>query len=290
MRSEEVRQKSKLVRCFRLPKGRGKYRLLFVFSPRAKKVLVGVSRLIQSTIPATPTSLAYEQGCSVNTAVRLLTGHKVVCTLDIRDHFGSVIRKQVKDTLIAAGYQEDIAWFISRLTCIVYRGRDFLPQGSPASPFLANRACEFLIDNKVREAIPPGAEYYRYSDNLFIVSQDACMTGTQVIKSIQEAVATSVKWKIHKCRVMPWYRSQRGLGVVLNSAGRMPRPEFDTLKAVLHCFSRDRVACLEKANTSGYIQAGTVEELALKLAAKLRYWSAYMTPAQVNKLTTYLEG
>lgn len=276
------------VKPVKLSKGNGKFRTVFIYAKRFKKILSRISILIQETIPVSSLNLAYEKGCSIGKASELLKGHTLVCSADFKDHFSSIIRSQVKHMLIANGYPANIAWCISRLTCVRYNGRDFLPQGSPASPFISNRVTEILLDGAIQEAIPD-AEYYRYSDNLYLCFNDKKVTGTEVLKKLDAAVRSNVKWKLHKLKVMPYYRRQRGLGLTLNSGARMPREEYDKLKAVLHNSCKCLNTAWQRSNATGFIESSSTDEFILKLSCKVKYWINFVNENQKQKLEKYME-
>ena len=115
-----------------------------------------------------------------------------------------------------------------------------LPQGSPASPALANLAA-FRLDCRLRGyAEAAGAVYTRYADDLLFSggpelrrAADALLTRIGAI-AIEEGF--EVNWR--KVRVQTQAMSQRAVGLVLNQKPSVPREQFDQLKAILHNISR----------------------------------------------------
>jgi len=278
-----------LIQSFRIKKSTGKYRLVFKFRGIVKKVLVAVSRLIQRTIPVSEHSLAYEKGRCVKAASTVLSSHKLICAADFKDHFGSILRVQVQSMFESHGYLPYMAWLMSRLCCVCHNSRDFLPQGSPISPFVANRVSEFLVDKPVLDAFPD-AKYYRYSDNIYLCFDDKSVNGKQTLDKLKHVIGSVVKWRMHKFKVMPYYRSQKALGLVLNYTGRMPRHEYDRLKAVLYNSVKDLPEARIQANRLGFLDTDTDAEFVLKLGCIVSYWKQFVTETQALKLTTLVEA
>lgn len=286
--NKEKQRLHPLCKPCRISKGNGKFRLVFVYTKNYKNLLCRLATLIQETIPVSVVNLAYEKGCSIQKAGYALKGHSLICSADFKDHFGSILRIQVKEMLMHHGYQEPIAWSMSRLACVQYGGRDFLPQGSPASPVISNRVTEYLLDKSIQEEFPE-AKYYRYSDNLYLCYDSKQVTGTEIIDKLQKVVSSRVKWRLHKLKVMPYYKQQKCLGLVVNQEARMPRHDFDLLKAVLYNCVKDLPKSIEKSNSTGYIESNTAEEFISKLTGKVRYWTNFVTESQKQKLNTLLE-
>lgn len=110
-----------------------------------------------------------------------------------------------------------------------------LPQGSPASPALAN-LCAFALDQRLSGLAGRfQASYTRYADDLlfsgggdFLRGASRCARWVGAILLEEGFVAA-----YRKTRIMPQSVSQRAAGLVLNGHAALPRRERDELKAIL---------------------------------------------------------
>ena len=110
-----------------------------------------------------------------------------------------------------------------------------LPQGSPASPALANLAAYRFDARLAALAAAAGAAYTRYADDLVFSGDDSFARCINRFKVRVAAIAIEEGFAIqhHKTRVMRQGMSQRATGIVINQKINMPRSEYDRLKAIL---------------------------------------------------------
>jgi RNA-directed DNA polymerase len=273
----------------RIPKGRGRYRVVYKVAPGLAHLHSLLKRLLERLIPATGTSYAYETGIKLSDTATRMQAHKLLVSLDFKNHFTSVSMWQVTKMLEHHGAPKEIAFLIARLCCITRGKRSFLPQGSVVSPLLSNRVSEHLLDPKLAEEYPE-AKITRYSDNLYIAFSSNEVSGVGVLAGVKKLVRDATGWKCHKCRIMPYYRQQRGLGLVLNERANMPKDKYLSMKAIVYNLAnKEQSEQLTKAKDNGYPEVETVVELIDKLNHQLVYWKQFLTESKFTKLKSNLQ-
>jgi len=273
----------------KIPKGKGKFRTVYKVDGRLRFLHSRIKDLLEACIPATGTSYAYESGCKISDTVERMQKAKLLLSIDFKNHFGSVSMWQVAKMLEHKGFEEDVAFLIARLCCITEGTKSFLPQGSVVSPTLSNKVCEHLLDPVLSQAFP-NATITRYSDNLYLAYDSNEISGRDTLSKLREVVRLSTGWRCHKARIMPYYRRQRGLGLVLNEKPNMPREKYQSMKALLHNLAtKDQESQLTRAQETYGFSEVTVSELLMRLRCKLVYWKQFLTPAKHSKLTNLLD-
>jgi retron-type reverse transcriptase len=108
-----------------------------------------------------------------------------------------------------------------------------LPQGSPASPALANLAV-FTLDKRLSAlARSVGANYSRYADDLSF-SGDSHVAG-MLLRAVPRIVEyEGFQLNSAKTRIMSKTSRQVVTGVVVNRHLNVNRQAFDQLKAIIH--------------------------------------------------------
>ena len=268
----------------RIPKGRGRFRTVYIVDGRLKFLHSRLKDLLEEVVPATGTSYAYEPGCRISDTVTRMQSSKLLLSIDFKDHFGSVSMWQVTKMLEHHGADPEVAFLIARLCCITVGKKSFLPQGSVVSPLLSNKVCEHLLDPVLTQAFPD-AVITRYSDNLYLGYDSNKISGRNTLSKLKEVVRMSTGWRCHKSRIMPYYRRQRGLGLVLNEKANMPKDKYNNLKALLYNLAHgDQESQLTRAQESfGFIEV-TVSELLLRIKCQLVYWKQFLTGSRHKKL------
>jgi hypothetical protein len=113
--------------------------------------------------------------------------------------------------------------------------RPHLPQGSPASPALANLAA-YRFDARLQAlARSAGAAYTRYADDLVFSGDDAFTRSASRFAARVGAIAVEEGFHIQhrKTKLMRQGARQRAAGIVINEKINIARPEYDRLKAIL---------------------------------------------------------
>ncbi len=283
--ASELKDNSRLFYLeIRIPKGRGRYRVVYKVAPGLAYLHSLLKRLLERIVPGTGTSYAYETGRKLSDTAARMQGHRLLLSLDFKNHFTAVSMWQVTKMLEHHGAPKEVAFLIARLCCITIGKKSFLPQGSVVSPLLSNRVSEWLLDSKLAEKYPQ-ATITRYSDNLYIAFTSNEISGVKVIEDVKKLVREATGWKCHKCRIMPYYRQQRGLGLVLNQKANMPKSKYLSTKAILYNLAhKDQKEQLVRARAEGYPDVETVTELVAKLGHQLIYWKQFLTETKYKKL------
>lgn len=272
----------------KIPKGKGRFRTVYKVDGRLRFIHSRIKELLEECIPATGTSYAYESGCKISDTVTRMQKSKLLLSIDFKNHFGSVTMWQVTKMLEHKGFEGDVAFLLARLCCITEGKRSFLPQGSVVSPTLSNKVCEYLLDPVLGQAFS-NATITRYSDNLYLAYDSNDISGRDTLSKLREVVRLSTGWRCHKARIMPYYRRQRGLGLVLNEEPNMPREKYMAMKALLHNLAKyDQEEQLKRAQEDYGFAEVTVSELLMRLRCKLVYWKQFLAPARHAKLMTLL--
>jgi hypothetical protein len=210
-----------------------------VFSPsdRIRDIQTMLLAVVWSGIDSGEYSYAYEPGMRLTTPGKVLENHGLIVGLDFKDFFPSISKKKVKQLLLSYGYVEQVASIIATLSCVRFNGFSFLPQGGISSAQIANRIAAWLIDPLVIKYCEDNCaakpfQYVRYSDNIY-VSLDKGITGNEFLAGLATLLGDN-KWRTHKRRVMPYYKRQRVLGMVVNEKVAPPRNELNKFKSALY--------------------------------------------------------
>ncbi|MGD9681745.1 MAG: reverse transcriptase family protein [Candidatus Obscuribacterales bacterium] len=162
-------QASCMYRTFDLPKRSGGVRTISVPDDRLK----GVQRLILDVILSRLEMPPHLHGCikgrSIVTNAEPHAGKPLVIQIDLSDFFGSIKFHRIKEIFETRfGFDEKAADTFARLTTY----GNFLPQGAPTSPILANIA-GFDLDRAILSICTENSptfryDYTRYVDDLTI--------------------------------------------------------------------------------------------------------------------------
>ena len=186
--SQEIRLSESLIRKFvgfaeyyyctyEIPKKSGGSRLIAQPYRDLKAIQSWILRNILDKLSPSEASKGFEKGTSIYENAYPHIGSNVILVLDIDNFFPSIPANKVYGVFHSLGYSKNIS---SALTSIcVYKG--FLPQGSPASPKLANLICSKLDARIQGYAGKHGITYTRYADDISLSCQS--------IKVIEKAKA-----------------------------------------------------------------------------------------------------
>ena len=268
-----------------------KSKIRVVYSPcnQLRSIQAMLVQVVLKYIDPGDNSRAYEPGMQLITAGVDMLGGDVVIGLDVKDFFHSIKRSMVKKLFTDEGYPDDTAYIMACICCVSDKYK-FLPQGGIASAAIANRyAAKYLdpIVNEVCNSDVPGAfKYIRYSDNIY-VSLHGDFIGYSLLKKIQSALSAS-GWRTHKFRVMPKYRRQKLLGMVVNgTAVSIQRDEYRKMCSALFNISKadssNILNTLKLLITLG-VDTSTIHKLELSLKGKLAYYVQMSEAHRVTKL------
>ncbi len=165
---------------------------------------------------------------SIVTNARAHLGAKVLVHADIKDFFDSIKLAQIEEAFQSLGCNAVVSSTLAKICSL----NGFLPQGSNASPIIANMVCRNLDTDFLALASATGSVYTRYAD-------DVTFSGDKVPSeaAIQRSLKThGFELRGGKCRTQKKGRAQyvTGLTVSDTSYPRVPRRAKRRLRLELH--------------------------------------------------------
>ena len=286
-----------LYKKWKIPKRSGGFRTLYAPQGSLKGVQTKIRDRILDKAPKSDISVAYRNGRSPGDTAKQISGAKVILKLDIKDFFPSIHQKYVKQYFQSIGYNEQVSNILGGLLCVKDGKKRFVCQGGTASPMLANRIAEYIIDPKVIEQLPEGWNYVRYCDNLYCWPNPDIdpkkFSHREILNNIRGAIYVS-GFSSHKGSVVPYYRSQKLLGLTVNQKANMPRERYKLLRACLYnCSKRGIKSQLNEAVKLGFQQTGDAKLDLMRFRAfiggLLNYYKEYMTNKKYLQLKSWFE-
>ena len=242
---------------------RGTARLLEAPLIRLRAIQRQMLQELLEPIPVSESAHGFVRGHSVQTNASRHIGAQWVISVDLESFFASITGGRIYGIWRSAGYPEPVAHLLTGLSThatplrvlrempvvadssAAFRLRrrlatPHLPQGSPTSPRLAN-LCAFRLDRRLTAyAAAIGATYTRYADDLTFSGSGLAVDQRGIVGGISRIV-TEEGFVVNSGKTRVRGRDSRQLvtGVVVNNATRVPRPEYDLLRAILHNCVRD---------------------------------------------------
>lgn len=158
-----------LYKVYTVPKKIPAGALRTIYQPSRKlKALQGwILRHILDSLSSSPFCKGFEKGESILSNATPHIGANFVLNVDLEDFFPSITADKVFSIFKSLGYNNLIASALTRVCCY----KNILPQGSPASPKLANLICTRLDYRIHGYAGRRGLIYTRYADDLTLSAQ-----------------------------------------------------------------------------------------------------------------------
>lgn len=231
--------------------------------PRLREIQRRILHHLASQIPAHSAARGFLPGSSPASFALPHSGRPTVLRADLRHCFESITVPRVNNVFHAAGYPPPIARILADLCTTAtsadalgdvprphaayLRGRH-LPQGAPTSPHLSNLVMRSLDRRLDGYAAANALTYTRYGDDLALSGNrmDAGRALWVVLK-----VIASEDFTVHsgKVRIMRAHQQQKLAGLVVNDRPRVPRTEYDAVRALLH---NARTSGASSQNRSGH--------------------------------------
>lgn len=162
---------------YQIDKRSGGKRDIFHPSPELKAIQRWMVAEVFSSIPVSPSAMAYERGCSIRGHAILHLKSNYFTKLDFSDFFPSIKIDWVKRFLCESfpDYDNETIFSIARLACR-WGGAGMplaLSIGAPSSPALSNRMM-FALDTALSDAASASNVIYsRYADDIYFSSSIA---------------------------------------------------------------------------------------------------------------------
>jgi RNA-directed DNA polymerase len=255
-------------------KADGSARLLEAPKRELKDLQRQVLHQIVDAIPAHEAAHGFRPGRSALTAARPHAGRPVVLHFDLEGFFASVRAGRVHGLFRLAGYPEPVAHALAGLCTTVtpravlrtappaaredaverrrrllaHLAAPHLAQGAPTSPALANLAAFGLDRRMTGLARRLGATYTRYADDL-VLSGDLPPVTVDRVGRLVAGIVRDEGFRLHdgKTRRATAAQRQTVLGLVVNAAPAVARPDYDRLRAVLHDAAHRGPAAADRA-------------------------------------------
>ena len=214
-----------------IPKKTGGERLIAQPSRELKAIQSWLLRNILDKLSSSIASKGFELGTSIYDNAYPHIGSNVILSLDIDNFFPSIPANKVYGVFFSLGYNKHIS---SAFTSIcTFKG--FLPQGSPASPKLANLVCSKLDSRIQGYAGKNGIIYTRYADDITL----SCQSIKKIVraKSFIQTVIKNEGFRVNKKKTrlmgLRKKKSVTGLVVCSNKAG-VGREVYREMRVKIH--------------------------------------------------------
>ena len=200
-----------------IPKKTGGDRLIAQPNRELKAIQSWLLRNILDKLSSSDASKGFEIGTSIYDNAFPHIGSNVILCLDIDNFFPSIPANKVYGVFYSLGYPKSIASAFTSLC--TFKG--FLPQGSPASPKLANLVCSKLDSRIQGYAGKNGIIYTRYADDITLSCQS--INKLQKAKSFIPTIIKDEDFKINKKKTrllgLRKRKAVTGLVITSNKAG-----------------------------------------------------------------------
>ncbi len=147
---------------FDIPKKNGSIRRIYEPDKNLKAIQRWILRNILDRFSPTPQATAFCKGSSLTSNVFPHINHRYFFSLDLKDFFPSIRRRQIKKIFSVMGYTDKAARILASLC--TYEG--FLPQGAVTSPSLSNLVAVSLDKRLNGYASKRNIIYTRYADDI----------------------------------------------------------------------------------------------------------------------------
>ena len=230
-----------------------------------RRVQQTVTASILRCVPVHEAAHGFYPRRGVLTAVQPHVRQHTVIVVDLEAFFPSIEAPRVHGLFQALGYPECVARALSDLCttkCLVLPERRdgtritdaerarferrHLPSGAPTSPDLANLIAYRLDCRLSGLAAACDVHYTRYADDL-IFSGGSELAVHRFLRRVEQVIsAEGFTINPRKTRKMTQSVQQRVLGLVLNDRPRIPRRDFENLRAWLFNLARDGVEAQDR--------------------------------------------
>lgn len=184
-----------------IPKKSGGRRTLNIPAMKLKMIQRWILDNILEHIPVSEYATGFCKERSIVTNAKKHIGKQCVINYDIKDFFPSIKIESIFMVFYYYGYTKEISYTLARLC--TYGG--YLPQGSPASPFISNILCLRLDKRLSQLAEKYVADYTRYADDITFSGN----YGLQNIINIVKDIIQEEGFTVNENKIRTKYKHQR---------------------------------------------------------------------------------
>jgi len=149
-------------REFSIPKRNGSTRNIDAPYPSLYSIQRWILDNILSKIRIHASAFGFVKKRSVVDNAKMHLGKKCLLKMDIKEFFPSINLKRVIPIFLNLNYPQNISYILAKLCC----KNGYLPQGSPASPYISNIVAKRLDSRLMAVSKTYFLQYSRYADDL----------------------------------------------------------------------------------------------------------------------------
>jgi len=209
---------------YRVPKSNGDYRILSAPSFNLKSIQRWILENILYKYQVSDNANGFVLGKSIKDNAQSHVGKEVVVNIDIKDFFPSITFNRVFYLFYNSGYTKEISYTLTEL--LTYN--EVLPQGSPASPYLANIICNRLDKRLSGLSSKINASYTRYADDITFSGEASIIRYIKTLRNIIESENFSINED--KLRIQKQNSMQEVTGLIVNNSVKIKRKYKKTLE------------------------------------------------------------
>lgn len=239
--------KSSLYRVANLPRRNGRMRKIEAPVPTLKFIQRIIHESLTRIYGPHPAVHGFRAERSIVTNAKEHLSSSYVLNVDLADFFPSITRKRIYGRLVASPYSlhSKVANPIAALSTNAYSR---LPQGSPASPVIANMVAAGLDYDLARLCAKQYCRYTRYADDITISTSRSVMsphiarypnargTGQVIIGDLLTDIIEQHGFRLNhqKSRLQSYWTRQTCTGLVINgNSVSLPRPYLRRLRSLV---------------------------------------------------------
>lgn len=208
-----------------------KFRTIYQPSRKLKALQAWVLRNILDKAHSSPFSTGFEKGQSIKDNANPHVGANFMLNIDLEDFFPSISSNKIYTVFSSLGYNKTIASALTKICCY----KKILPQGSPASPKLANLVC-LKLDYRIHGyAGRRGIIFTRYADDITLSAQT--LKKIEKAKDFLMTIIPTEDFRVNndKISVCGPRRQKKVTGLVLSTLSvGIGREKYREVKSKIH--------------------------------------------------------
>ncbi|MEC1394746.1 retron St85 family RNA-directed DNA polymerase [Bacillus velezensis] len=201
----------------RIPKSNGDFRVLSAPSFNLKSIQRWILVNVLYKYEVSDNANGFVIGKSIKDNAEPHVGKEIVINIDIKDFFPTITFERVFYIFYNSGYTKEVSFTLTKL--LTYN--QVLPQGSPASPYLANIVCDSLDKRLSGLASKINASYTRYADDITFSGDFHIVKYIKTLRNIIESESFSINED--KLRIQKQNNAQEVTGLTVNNGVKVKR-------------------------------------------------------------------